>query len=344
MTEQVIIRPGSFAERLAEVRVPLCDGVRRALTAVLESESRLVGQTVREERFREYAVAVHGESQARENFERASARCDAAESQPAAAKSSSVALTFSIGGLSLACFAACVYAEYVLNAAVVPWLLSISPRSWLAAVLSFAPAVAPIVLDRVFSALVDVEGPADANATSVLPKRARFSRAVVRAGFFISAGALTAWSIWLLADARGVASALRHGNAAEITVGQQVTIDDALRLLSLALTVNGALFYLFGVHEVRTAIAVRNERRRIERMRRERDGLRLALTTAATERQRREQAWNEIDRIERDAVDAYVTNGLARIDVLAAHPWPVRSARDIVAARLTLQSPPPIAL
>lgn len=337
MDDQKIIPIITFDERVREVHLPMTAGVRREFEGFLRKESERVGQLVRRDQYKALADAESDEGCLRDRLDEVGAALNEARGRRAAFRRSSWTVALGTGVLSLSCFAASVAAEYVLNSAVIPWLLSVPARSWLGMMLSLAPAVAPIILDRVVAALFAVEG-GWSGAVAVGSRLGAFAERSLRAAFFVAVAGLTLYTVWLLADSRGVASVLRNGKAILMTAEQHHTVDDALRMVSVALTVNGALFYLFGIHELHVALALRHAGRQIAQLSRGYNEAMAAWATAKAVRKVREREWSDVADLSRIAAEAHVASGMARLEALSAQPAPLFSARDIVAARLSAAS------
>jgi hypothetical protein len=123
--------------------------------------------------------------------------------------------------------------------------------------LGIAPATAPVILDRILARVLGVCDAVDVLASSVSAR----IRSSARTIFLIAAGVTTLFSIWVLADARAaVAAIITNPVSLGPSPAQQHVLDLSLLLVSLVLTVNGALFYPFGAHEVKLALAKRKAR------------------------------------------------------------------------------------
>src|ERR1019366_4372064 len=167
-----------------------------------------------------------------------------------------------VGLLAALCFAICLAASYIFNSGAVPWLVSVARDSWLGAALSLAPATAPVLLDRLGATLFDVEDTWGALKVAVFCPGSRWARWLSRSGFFITVAGIHLYTIWLLADLRDISAFLQRGGYfVTAAARQQSRIDHALLVLSLVVAVDGALFYLLGLHELRGAAARRRARR-----------------------------------------------------------------------------------
>lgn len=161
--------------------------------------------------------------------------------------------------LAAFCFTICLAASYVFNSAAVPWLVSVSRDSFLGSALSLAPALLPVLLERLGATLFDIDDTWEALKQALLSAPNRYVRWLSRCSFLSVVFWLHLYTIRLIADLRGASGFLEHsGYAVTMTAHQQSRIDHALLVLSLVVAFDGALFYLLGVHEMRRATALRS--------------------------------------------------------------------------------------
>jgi hypothetical protein len=323
MENMVILRLGNFKEVLSSVSLPLSRKMRESLTAFLTSDSIRVARSFRDQESadlaKKEAVAEHNQLQVVRNQE----LINHASRTVQEARMGSV----SMGVISLICFVLCFAAEYVFNQAVMPWLVSVPPTSLLGIALSLAPATAPIILDRVIVALVDVDESWKAIKEAMKPGNG-LARHAVRIAFMLAVGAMTLCSIWLLAGARGVASFLRNSESAtNVTMLQQGKIDLALLVVSISVTISGALFYLFGLLELRTFFQLRQARRRLSDFQAVQRLLEAERATAAEQLSKARRRWEQIDSLQQSVADAYLAEGMVMLEEKESTPL---SARELV--------------
>jgi hypothetical protein len=335
MEKHVVIRVGTFAERLAELASPVPEPVHVAMVGLLGAEATRLGQNERDRIHGEHATASEAESQAKANLEATQAAKADLAARVAQARFGWVS-TLVVGILMLVCAAATFASEFVLARAVIPWLLSVSPRSLLGLALSLAPAVGGLILDRVMFALFDVD---DAWETlSTMPSRfERGSRRAIRIAFFTIVGLLTVYAAYLLADARAIASLVKMNESASISSAQQVLIDSALRVLAIALCINGGLFYLFGVQELRKAGKLWRTDRSLKKAERDESAAREGYAEVEAKRRQSELMWQEVDERANAVANNYRADGMVQLAIAVARPQPLRSAREVVAGRLNVQ-------
>jgi hypothetical protein len=246
-----------------------------------------------------------------------------------------------VGMMFIAGFVACFGAEFVFNWAILPWMLGVPPRSVLGIALAVAPATAPVVLDRILARLLGVTDSIDALASaSGLTARVR---SVARTIFLIVAGAATLYSIWVLADSRAIASAIMNSDTTTgLNALQQHVVDLSLLLVSLVLTVNGALFYLFGTHELKHFVVAWKARAEVARLRVLLNEITSNLAKAAPPLEAARGAWDQIDKLEKSVVETLIAHGKTKLAQAMARPEPPQPAhvrvKEILDRRLGLGS------
>jgi hypothetical protein len=217
-------------------------------------------------------------------------------------------------------FAACFGAEFVLNWAVLPWLLSVPPRSLLGIALGIAPATAPIVLDRILVKLLGLTDTSDALSvmTGNLSRRLQLGARVV---FLAMAGVATLYSIWVLSDSRAIASVVMNPDATTgVTPLQQRAIDLSLLMISMVLTVNGALFYLYGAHDIRRAWVIRQARALAATLRGALRGVSSQHAKAVEVLSTSREEWGLVDGMEKTVADTVYSHGRVIISEKIAQP------------------------
>lgn len=297
--------------------------VAKSLSDLLPVCSKLEGQSFRQQKYNEYQSAEtaveHLRHQKGESEARLAASTAACDALPDGA--------WLAGTTFLIAFAACFGAEFVLNWAVIPWLLSVPQNSLLGIALGIAPATAPVILDRILARVLGVCDAVDVLASSVSAR----IRSMTRTAFLVAAGATTLFSIWVLADARAAAAAIITN---PVSLGpspaQQHVLDLSLLLVSLVLTVNGALFYLFGAHEVKLALAKGKARAEVGRDRGSLAETAEVLVKAAPALAAARHAWDRIDELEKTVVESFVAEGNVKMAAAMSQPDPALSASERV--------------
>jgi hypothetical protein len=305
------------------------------LTELLGVSARRHGQTYRGQKFEEH-------KQADSLVERIKQRKVVEEEHLVGARERLSALPsggWAAGAVTLGAFVACFGSEVVFNRAILPWILGVAPDSVLGTALAIAPASAPLILDRVMAVLLHLT-PVQTAVSSAVTARVR---GIARSVFLVLAALVTLCGVWLLADARAVASDIMNNpNATGMDPEQQHVVNLALLLVSLALTVNGALFYIYGAHEIKQARAKAKARAEVgmseTRLAAVCDELAKAVPAAEIARSK----WDRIDEMERAVVDAFLSDGRIRLAEAMERPVPVEPAhvrvKQMLDRRLSLAS------
>lgn len=243
--------------------------------------------------------------------------------------------SFVKGMLSLLCFVACFLAEIVFNRAVLPWLLSISPETALGIALAVAPATAPIILDVLIKHLFDIEDPWVGLRTTVFSPSGQRARRALSILFIVAATGANLTAIWLLADCREVTSKFM---GQEMTVAlnpaDEHKIQLAIQSLSIVLCVDGALFYLLGLHELRGWEGRRKLRRAVLVLRSKFEELQTAHSRAAAVLAVRQAEWNRVDADAQSAAHEYELRQHLRLAEIAAQRGPAQTAQQRVMENL----------
>ena len=136
--EKQIVRIGTFSERLSSLASPVTATVRDAMVGLLDSEAVRVGQSERVRLHDEYVTAAEVVTHARERVDALRSARTAIVARLEQSKTGWLA-PLVIGVLMMVCAAATVASDFILSRAVIPWLLSVSPKSLLGIALSVAP-------------------------------------------------------------------------------------------------------------------------------------------------------------------------------------------------------------
>jgi hypothetical protein len=117
---------------------------------------------------------------------------------------------------------------------------------------------------------------------------------------------------------------------AETAVGlssqEEARVDRAIGALSIALCVDGALFYLLAAHELGGWHGRWTLRREVSRLRTAEDELRGALAQAEAELAVREAEWDRVEAEAQAAADEYEARQLLRLAQTAARRGPATGA------------------
>lgn len=236
------------SKRLIEsVRPPLTNEAAHHIHQAIEFESRDLGKAHQAKRLFELALA---EAKEQDNNERLAEQCQLlarAEDDLQHIKPSSLLLA----AILSACALIAVGSEFALTSATLPFILSIPRWSVLGVMVSLAPPAALAILKIVIARLFE-----DPWNRIQSPGASAASRAAITAlmvAFLVAVAWLNLHTIMRLQSAREEALAAksileRTEDAAGLSVNQPV-INAAVLAVSVAVTVDGALFFLFGFYE-----------------------------------------------------------------------------------------------
>ncbi|MGA2267809.1 MAG: hypothetical protein ABSH44_04990 [Bryobacteraceae bacterium] len=302
---------------LAGVHPPVAPAVEKQARQAIRVETERVRQRYKEVECLEFRQAETREQLAGALWEKARALVTEAEQNLAACPPGS----FATGLVALACFAACFGAEYVFNAAVLPWLLNLRPGSVLAVALGIAPATAPVVLHCILPRLFQLEDPA-ARAVAAA-SASRTAHRIVTVLFLLGVVVSTIGSIYLVAGCREVASILANRETVtEITAAQHQVIRWAIVALSVVLCINGALFYLYGASEVRRWWTRDAAKRGLAGLRKKSDAAREAHGATVAELAPRRAEWECVEEGAARAAEAFEARKLLQLAAMVEQPEP----------------------
>ncbi len=327
------IKIPSFDDALKTVGERISQEEFACLTDLLDASSVGYGQFYRRQKFRELKEAEC-------SCEHLMQLKEQAEGSLLIAKECLAVLPkggWVVGLVFVAGFIACFGSEIVFNRAILPWILGVPPQSILGMALALAPATAPVLLDRILVQLLGICDPLEAitKACGLTDRLRSLSRVL----FLTLAGAVTLYSVWVLADARAVASAIMNDESATVmTATQQHVVNLSLLLVSLALTVNGALFYIFGVHELRNSRAATKMRDQVSKREQELGEINSRLSAALPALAVARGAWDSVDMAETSIVAAFVADAKYKLAQAVARPATVQPAsirvKEILQSRL----------
>lgn len=317
-----LLQLGGFDNQIKDLRLPLLLPVREELERFATASGPLAGQAFRRAELEKFAHAKVAEDLAQRRAAEHMEKLRQGKADLAAMSNGS----WVVGTGMLISFAACVGAEYVTNAEVLPWLLSVSKTSTLGVALSLAPAAAPLLLDQVLVEVFRIEGLRHQWIDKVSGQLRRVGRWIGRSVPFAAAGGLALYSLWLIAKTRPILMEIKSNiEAVALSAAQQLTIDVALQWLAISLAVTGAFFYLVGIDLIRTAHARRKCRLDLVALEQERKELDERLAAAAQDRMARESDWDQVDKREPEVVAAYFAECKVELAKLAANPGSLRN-------------------
>jgi len=190
-------------------------------------------------------------------------------------------------------------------------------------------------LDALIKHLFDIEDPwigLRATIFSPFGQRARRALSIL---FIVAAAGANLTAIWLLADCREVTSKFM---GQEITVAldpaDEHKIQLAIQSLSIVLCVDGALFYLLGLHELRAWEDRRKLQRAVLVLRSKFEELQTAHSRAAAVLALRQAGWNRVDADAQSAAREYEFRQHLRLAQIAAQRGPKQTVQQRVMENL----------
>jgi hypothetical protein len=314
-----VIHLGNFKQVLEETTTPFTDKIWEALVTFLKADSLRVGRAVRKGESEALSQKEANADHVQEEIELNKARIEQAQRYVDSIHPG----CFAVGLVSLICFVACFTAEYVFNAAVLPWLVNVEAGTLLGIALSMAPATAPVILDRVIVTFFGIDDGWEMIKGALSPAN-RIARHTVRLVFMVAIGVLNLYAIRLLAEARGIAMFLHmQETVTDITILQQSMLDMALLMVSIAVTVDGAMFYLFGLHEMRTSRQLAQAKQQLTELENREGSLGASRSVAKADLATARRHWEDIADLEKIVADAYVAEGMVLLEEKAATVLPV---------------------
>ena len=348
--EQVVhaapIEVRNSQQEMAELTAPVAEPVVRQLRALIEQEANETGLAHREGAFERLTGTRAKAAAAQRTAEESEVAESAAREAAARAKPGSGWQ----GTLFAAAGAICFGAEFALTLVTLPYVLGLHQWSVLGVVLAIAPTTAVLVLDKVLARLVEDPWEAIHQTTKTWH---RYAATAVMVCFLLVLGVGNLWTVSLLADAREHATVLRREAERKsfklAAVGAASTAKDnedravvkqAVWAVSIFVTLDGALFSLLTLSEMRRRRGYRKSQREAGRALAERDSRRGELTDAQSELAAREQQWLEIDERVRVWSARYREERTLQLEKALAKLPDARSGRDVVTSILTGQRAP----
>lgn len=339
--EPTPIKVRNSQEEIAGLTAPVAPPVERQLRNLIDQEAAETGLAHRDAEFERLSAARQNVVGAARSVEESEAADEKAHASAEQSKNGSGWQGALFGTAAAVCFGA----EFALTLVTLPYILGLHQWSFLGVVLAIAPTTAVLVLDKVLARLVEDPWAAIDRMTKGWRKGVVFS---VMTAFMIVLGAGNLWTVGLLADAREHATVMRRQTERRTppaaVAGQaqehRSVVKQAVWSVSIFVTLDGALFSLLALSELRRRRQYRNSHRAARVARTERDARRGQLAQAQTELASREQQWAEVDRRVQVFTGRYREERLLQLEkALATLPDP-RSGRDTVTSILTGQRPP----
>lgn len=242
-----IVPTASSKELISRGGPPWREEEKDYLRGLIKAESREVGVTFKAGKFRLMVRAQAAVKRLQAICEDRAARRAEAEQYSRASESGNLAYAT----IFSACAASCFWAEFTLNR-ILCFILSIEETSWEGYAVALAPATAVIVLDVVIARLF--EDPWRAMRSGTASRATKWTALALMTVFLLGVAALNGLTAWRIADAREAGfemlDLLKHPDAIARTLDSAV-VGAAVRLVTFAVIVDGAIFMLLGLFEAR---------------------------------------------------------------------------------------------
>ncbi len=328
--------PGELADKafaetlLAELSSPLTDDQANGLRSLANTEGAQIGSAFRQDEHDKLETAQTAKNHLEDKRKTISARLAAVEQELAKYRidpGSVILLVF-----YALCFAACVVAEYDVSSGTITWALSLKP-GFTATMLALACAVSPVILKWPITQLI-WEPWQQARSQADHPDRKR--RYVILAIFLLGIATLTIYTIALLADARSIISHIKDVLAVggDISGIDRTVVNRSIYFLSIALAVNGSLFFILMMEEknklaayCRSRCAVLYQRFQQWRLGHQLDRVEPRLNVI-------QAAWQRIDERVAHAIQHYRDRLALLIAQKCKGPRQPRSYRELVSETL----------
>lgn len=229
--------------------------------------------------------------------------------------------------LFVLCAVSCFVAEFELTWVTLPFILNITPTSFLGLMLGIAPATALIILDVVLDRLI--EGPWQTIREALKASTTRRVGAIaIMALFLLGLGVANIHTVILLAQAREEVARFRHELNAEDETAEptldRASIDRAILAVSVVVTLDGALFFLLGTRGFRRAFDRRRCVRNLKRQNSEVTSLEAKLSETEARFSELEHVMNQLEERKSLVAEQYRKRTLLNIEK-ADNAW--RSSR-----------------
>lgn len=266
------------SQRLIEaIDQPLTPVALDHIHEAIEVEGRQVSQAFRAKKHEELAQAEAAETESSTKVEENRERLNKAEAELQQTKRGS----FYLAAIFILCTVVSFAAEFTLTFVSLPYILEINRWSFLGIMVSLAPPTALVVLKIVIARLLE-----EPWQEIQSPDQPRVKRAIVvslMASFLIALAWLNLLTVMKLQAAREEAmiakAAIEKAEIANVVVNRQV-INQAVLYVSLAVTLGGAVFFLFGFFEFQRAARRAGVKTRVDQSREQQEHLEEELSKA----------------------------------------------------------------
>lgn len=316
------VRIEDSGQLIQSLQPPVDKEQEQHIRAVIEVEAEAAGHAQTGADSRRLTEARSSLDRSRVRLDESSGKLIDAESAEKQAPHGSVVQGVIFGFCALVCLGA----EFTLTLVTLPFLLGIRQWSVLGVTVALAPATAVIILDKVMGRLI--EDPWQRLRSAMHTRWQRVSAIAVMALFLLGLGAGNVWTVTLLADARERAMELKQALESDqeealtkgVLAGDKAVIRKAILAVSVVVTLDGALFSLLAICEIRSRRHQERAQRAVAERLAERDACRSALTKCEGEMAEAEFHWQQASDRSRMAAGRFREERLSQL--AKAKRWP----------------------
>jgi len=321
------------AELMDSLMTPAADPVVRQVRSVIEADTAEVAFANRQEILERLSGAERDSEDAQAVFDDAAIKAGAAQARAAQAKPGNGFM----GIVFLVCVLVCLAAEFGLTLATLPYILGFQQWSVLGIALAIAPTTALVIMDKVLGRLVEDPWERIDSITGYM----RWLTTTVMLVCMVTLGLGNIWTVGLLADARErvteMRHALEHKSSPQLSAEQirenRVATQKAILAVSIFVTLDGAMFSLFGLSELRRRRAYRSAHKEAARLDEVQKSSRTKLLDSRSKLRVAQQEWAEADERSRIAANRFREQQLFRLEQIL-NGEALRSSREIVTSIL----------
>lgn len=328
----------SCAELLEILDAPVADSVALQVRSVIDRDAAAVVLATRHAIFEGLSNAQRDSEAALAAFEENDTRTKAAEARATNAKPGNGFM----GVVFVLCVSVCLGAEFALTLATLPYILGFQQWSVMGVALAIAPTTAVIIMDRVLGRLV--EDPWEHIDT--MTGHMRWLTIAVMTVSMLSLGVGNIWTVGLLADARErvteMRHALEHKSAPPLSADQikenRAATQKAILAVSIFVTLDGAMFSLFGLSELRRRRDYRDAHKRAATWREVHVLSRAKLLDSESGLRVAQRSWAEAEEHAQVAASRFREQQLLKLEQILHTAAPFRSGKEVVTSVLTAPS------
>jgi hypothetical protein len=321
--------PISYARDLiATIQSPLSEGELREIVSMINQESEQIAQACRQEYREKLEEVKAAEKEARSIMEQHRPKLIEAE-QELRLKQTEPG-NWIKAAVFIECFIACFIVEFVLTWYTLPFILSVRQFSFVGVMLAIAPTTALVILDIVLARLIEEPWQ---RAQAAGSSRQRTASWLAMGAFLLALGAMNIYTVSMLAEAREESMKAKR-NLERLTGEGEIVVDTealnrAVLAVSICVAIDGALFYLIGMAELRRLRAWMNSRRKTDRLLAKQQYLESLHVLSEVEVAKNQALTEQIDALAETAAAHYRARHMLQVEKVKKLPRPQPSMREL---------------